>query len=339
MGVCAPSRRWTRLETTSPAGTLDDDVAQLRQWYRAMVHSREIELYCTRLSPHWYPSIGEEATIVGTFSMLAPGDVAAPHYRGGLVIPWLRGRPLADVLACVHPSQESPTRGRLFGSFCGDIERGIVPYVTMVLGPSLSIGVGMALTFKLRGEARVAVVSFGDGTAGTGDFHEALNLASTQDVPVVFVAQNNQYSISTSAANGLACESIADWAAGYRMPAARVDGNDVVAVAGAVGAAIARARAGGGPSFIEASTYRLTGHFIADPAPYMPAEELAARKRRDPILRMEERLLACGMSLAELDAQRAEIAAAVEAAGKEAAARAALTAAELGEESVLQCAP
>lgn len=289
--------------------------------YRAMLLSREIELYCTRLTPHWYPSIGEEATIVGAFSQLEPGDVAAPHYRGGLIVPWLRGRPLADVLACVHPSRESPTRGRLYGPFCGDIERRVIPYVTMVLGPTIAIAVGAALTFRLRGERNVAVTSFGDGTAGTGDFHEALNLAAGRALPVVFVAQNNQFSISTKASSALACKSIAEWAKSYRMPATRVDGNDVTAVAGAVEAAIARARSGGGPSFIEATTYRLTGHFIADPAPYMDPSELEAQRLRDPLLIVEQRLRAGGVTGDVFERERESAKNAVAEAARDAQAR------------------
>jgi acetoin:2,6-dichlorophenolindophenol oxidoreductase subunit alpha len=298
--------------------------------YRAMLLSREVELYCTRLTPHWYPSIGEEATIVGTFSGLDAGDVAAPHYRGGLIVPWLRGRPLADVLACVHPSRESPTRGRLYGPFCGDVERRVVPYVTMVLGPTIAIAVGAALTFKLRAARNVAVASFGDGTAGTGDFHEALNLAAGRRLPVIFVAQNNQFSISTRASSALACDSIAEWARSYRMPAQRVDGNDVVAIADAVRSATARARDGGGPSFIEAQTYRLTGHFIADPAPYMDSREMEEQRRRDPLLVAEERLRAAGVREEVFETEREAAKAAVAQAAREAKARPPLTAGDLG---------
>jgi TPP-dependent pyruvate/acetoin dehydrogenase alpha subunit len=303
-------------------------------WYRAMLLSREIELYCTRLSPHWYPSIGEEATVVGAFNGLGSGDVAAPHYRGGLIVPWLRGRPLADVLACVHPSRESPTRGRLYGPFCGDIERGVIPYVTMVLGPTIAIGVGAALTFKLRGEQRVVVTSFGDGTTGTGDFHEALNLAAGRNLPVVFVAQNNQFSISTKASSALSCESIADWAKSYGIPSQRVDGNNVSAVADTVGAAVRRARAGDGPSFVEATTYRLTGHFIADPALYMNPRELEEQRRRDPISQIEAELRVAGVPEETLEAQRRAARDDVARAGQEASTRSALTAADLGESSV-----
>jgi TPP-dependent pyruvate/acetoin dehydrogenase alpha subunit len=259
-----------------------------------MVLSRTIELFCTEQSGHWYPAIGEEAAVVGTFAGLRADDAAAPHYRGALIVPWLRGAPLRSVLGTIVQRPSSPTRGRLYGGFAGDIARGVVPYVTMVLGPNLAVAAGLALAKKTRGSDAVAVASFGDGTAGTGDFHETLNLASVLRLPVVFVCQNNQLSISTPASEGLACDSVSEWAARYRMPAATVDGNDVVAVYRAVGVAVDRARAGHGPSFVEALTYRRTGHFWADPAGYRPAEEVEAWTQRDPITALETRLLASG---------------------------------------------
>jgi pyruvate dehydrogenase E1 component alpha subunit len=275
-------------------------VDRLYRFYEAMVHSREIELHCTRKTGHWYPAIGEEATVVGTFAELQEDDFAAPHYRGALIVPWLRGRPLVEVLGCLHYNKTSPTRGRLVGGFTGDIARRVLPYVTMVLGPSLALGVGAALGFQRRGEPNVAVASFGDGTAGTGDFHEALNLAASLQVPVVFVCQNNQYSISTFHKRTLAGAGIADWASRYGMPSSTVDGNDVVAVADSVGAAVRRARGGGGPTLIEAVTYRRTGHFIADPAPYRDPQEVERWEEHDPILALESLLLERGAPRARL---------------------------------------
>jgi TPP-dependent pyruvate/acetoin dehydrogenase alpha subunit len=272
----------------------DPDQRTVLELHRAMVLSRTIELFCTEQSGHWYPAIGEEAAVVGTFAGLRADDAAAPHYRGALIVPWLRGAPLRSVLGAVVHRRSSPTLGRLYGGFAGDIARGVVPYVTMVLGPNLAVAAGLALAMKTRGSDTVAVASFGDGTAGTGDFHESLNLASVLQVPVVFVCQNNQVSISTPASEGLACDSVTEWASRYRMPAATVDGNDVLAVYCAVGDAVERGRAGHGPSFIEALTYRRTGHFWADQAAYRPPEDVEVWTQRDPITQLETRLLAGG---------------------------------------------
>ena len=288
------------MTTTAPARQTKHEVAELLRLHKAMVLSREIELHCTRKTGHWYPSIGEEAAIVGAFSGLRDGDVAAPHYRGALIVPWLRGRPLVEVMGCLDYHKTSPTRGRLYGGFAGDIDRRVIPFVTMVLGPTLAIAVGAALAFQKRSEPNVAVTAFGDGTSGTGDFHESLNLAATLKAPVVFVCQNNQFSISTPAARGLSCATVADWARGYRIPSVRVDGNDVIAVRQAVDEAAARARAGEGPSFVEALSYRRTGHFIADPATYRDADEAAAWASRDPIEQLETTLTGEGIEARKL---------------------------------------
>jgi acetoin:2,6-dichlorophenolindophenol oxidoreductase subunit alpha len=120
----------------------------MRRLHEAMVMSRTIENFCMKGSPHWYAGVGEEATVVGAFSQLSPGDVAVPHYRGALVIPWLRGAPLKDVLAAVVQRRTSPTRGRLYGQFSGDLDHGVLQYVTLALGPNLAVAVGLALAFN-----------------------------------------------------------------------------------------------------------------------------------------------------------------------------------------------
>jgi TPP-dependent pyruvate/acetoin dehydrogenase alpha subunit len=310
---------------------------KLPSLHRAMVMSRLIEEFCMSQSAHWYASVGEEATIVGTFSGLTDGDFAAPHYRGSLIVPWLRGAPIEQVVASVIQRTVSPTRGRLPGAFGGDISRQVFPYITMVLGPNLAVATGAALSFKLRGQPNVAVASFGDGTAGTGDFHETLNSASVLKVPVVFVCQNNQYSISTSYREMLACESIADWAARYGMPAASVDGNDVGAVSAAVAEGVDRARHGEGPSFMEALTYRRTGHFRADPAAYRPVGEAEAWEERDPIAAVERVLLDSGdTSASALEETWAECRAQIAAAVARVERSPLLTSADLGLEEVYE---
>jgi acetoin:2,6-dichlorophenolindophenol oxidoreductase subunit alpha len=307
---------------------------QLVAAHRAMLLSRSIERWCIEQSPHWYAGIGEEAVVVGAFSALAAEDFAAPHYRGALVIPWLRGRPLEDVLGCVAQHRGSPTRGRLYGAFVGALELGVMPYVTMVLGPNLAVAAGAALAFRQRGEARVALATLGDGTAGTGDFHESLNLAASLALPCVFVCQNNQFSISTSTRATLAGESIADWAARYGMPSRQIDGNDVQAVHAAVGEAVAAARGGEGPSFVEALTYRQTGHFGGDPAAYRAREQHAAWVARDPIARAAAALRAQGVEQAQLDRVAEEVAAEMRRAAELVARGEPLTAADLGAEEV-----
>ncbi|HKT72211.1 MAG TPA: thiamine pyrophosphate-dependent dehydrogenase E1 component subunit alpha [Steroidobacteraceae bacterium] len=304
--------------------------------HRAMVVSRGIERACIEKSGHWYPSLGEEGVIIGTFSQLRPDDAAVPHYRGGLVVPWLRGRSLVQVLGCVTPSQTSPTRGRMYGGFAGGMEFGVMPFITNVLGPNIAVATGMALSFKIRRESRVAVVTFGDGTAGTGEFHESLNMGAALGAPVVYVCQNNGYSISTETQRTLAGKSVADWASRYGMPTALVDGNDVLAVAEAVGNFVARARAGGGPAFIEAKTLRRGGHFGADPGAYMSDEHTRAAEDSDPIRRLEQVLSQRGCEDSRIKSVWATVAGELADAVAKADAQPALTCHDLGLDEIFQ---
>ena len=306
--------------------------------HRAMVVSREIERACIAKSGHWYPSLGEEGVIVGTFSQLRPEDAPVPHYRGALVVPWLRGRDLVQVMGCVTPSTTSPTRGRMYGGFAGGMEYGVMPFITNVLGPNIAVATGMALSFKIRSEPRVAVVTFGDGTAGTGEFHESLNMGAAMGVPIVYVCQNNGYSISTDTGRTLAGKSVADWASRYGMPTALVDGNDVLAVAEAVGAFAERARMGGGPAFIEAKTLRQGGHFGADPGSYMPPDHARAAEEGDPIRRLEQVLRQHGCEDSVINEVWSEVAVELAEAVAAADAQPALTGRDLGLDEVFEYA-
>lgn len=330
------NRQDVALDPRAPSGSANGrTLEELQNFHRAMVMSRSIELACIEKSGHWYPSIGEEGIVIGVFSQLRADDAALPHYRGALVVPWLRGRSLVQVMACIIQTRLSPSCGRLYGSFAGGIELGVMPFITNVLGPNIAVATGMALSYKLRSQDRVAVVAFGDGTSGTGDFHESLNMGNALGAPVVYVCQNNGYSISTPVKVSLACTSIADWASRYGMPAATVDGNDVLAVANAVKAGIDRARSGNGPSFIEARTMRRSGHFWADPAKYMSPGQTRDWEAEDPIRRLEEVMLGIGATRDELKRVWSEAASDVARAVEEASAGDPLTALDLGIEEVI----
>ena len=159
-----------------PQRSLDE----LRALHRGMAMSRAIETHCIESSPHWYPSLGEEAVLIGTWSQLRPEDYAVPHYRGALVISWLRGRSVKDVLGTFTQRKSSPTGGRLYGSFAGGIEHKVMPYITMVLGPNLAVAGGIAFAYRQQGTGGIAIASMGDGTTATGDFHESLNFAASR---------------------------------------------------------------------------------------------------------------------------------------------------------------
>jgi pyruvate dehydrogenase E1 component alpha subunit len=163
---------------------------------------------------------------------------------------------------------------------------------TGVVGGGIPIANGLALAAQTRGEDRVAVANFGDGAANIGAFHEALNLASLWKLPVVFVCQNNRYGEHTAYEDHAPNEHMADRSAGYAMPGVAVDGNDADAVWAVAGEAIDRARAGGGPTLIEAETFRFCGHYFGDSDHYMKDGELEAALAADPVAGYRAKLVA-----------------------------------------------
>ena len=187
------------------------------------------------------------------------------------------------------------------------------------MGEDIPIYVGAALSMKIQKKDRVTVCFFGDGTSNRGPVHEAMNLAAIWKLPVVFICENNQYAISMRWDRAIAAASIADRAVGYGIPGMEVDGNDVIACYEAAYPAIERARAGDGPSFIEAKTYRLRGHWEGDPETYRSKDEVAEAKKRDPVAAYRGRLVRMGVLSAE-EAERvaSEAKAEVEQAAEEA---------------------
>lgn len=158
-----------------------------------------------------------------------------------------------------------------------------VMVTTGIVGSTMPIANGLALAAQIRGEKRVSIAMFGDGASNIGAFHESLNLASVWKLPVVFVCQNNRYAEHTPYATGTAIERISDRGAAYSMPSIHVDGNDPVAMWQAAGEAVSRARDGGGPTLIEAMTFRFHGHIFGDADAYMdPAQKTEAMKQ-DPV--------------------------------------------------------
>jgi pyruvate dehydrogenase E1 component alpha subunit len=190
-----------------------------------------------------------------------------------------------------------------------------------IVGAHLPIALGAAWSAQYRGSGQVAVCFFGDGTTNIGAFHEALNMAAVWKAPVVFVCENNQYMEYTPIGAVTAVEHpAADRASAYGLESILVDGNDVDAVHEVARTAVDRARAGDGPSLIEAVTYRHGGHSRADPGKYRPDDEVAAWKARDPIPSYRARLEAAGVDATALDAIEAEAHDAVAAAEAEARA-------------------
>ncbi|MDM7917287.1 MAG: thiamine pyrophosphate-dependent dehydrogenase E1 component subunit alpha [Candidatus Eisenbacteria bacterium] len=240
-----------------------------------------------------YGSRGQEATSVGSTLALEPGDVIGPMIRNSGAI-LARGVPPGPFLANFLGRVGGMTRGRDGNTHFADLSRGILGPISM-LGALVSACAGVALAFRMRGEKRVALTWIGDGGSSTGDFHEGLNFAAVLDLPLVVIVENNGYAYSTPVERQCRVASFADKAAGYGIPGTSVDGNDPLAVYEATREAVARAREGGGPSLIEAVTFRMRGHAEHDDAWYVPRELREAWEARDPLRLFRARLIEEGI--------------------------------------------
>jgi TPP-dependent pyruvate/acetoin dehydrogenase alpha subunit len=297
-----------------------------------MAVCREFDRALCAANPRWFPIEGEEATVVGSFIDLRSDDAAAPHYRDPFVVYVMRGAEMWRLACQVLGKAAGYNAGRSV-PFNGPFELNIVPWVAGDLGTTLSTATGAALAFQQEGSDCVCVCTFGDGTANRGDLHEALNLAACWRLPIVYVCQNNGWAISQPEASYVA-GNIADRAIGYGIPGTCVDGNDLDCVRGAVNSAVARARAGDGPSLIEARTWRWRGHWAADDQTYRNPE-LEPPHVEDPLDLYAYRLLSTGVAtLDDLQCVHATVAADVSAAMERAAATPDAGAAELGLDDV-----
>lgn len=237
----------------------------------------------------FFSQIGHEAVSVGAALALGPHDVCAPMHRdlGAYLVRGLHPR---RILAQFLARETGVSRGRdanLHGM--GDLSLGIVGFISH-LPASTGVIMGVAHAFKLKGEPRVAMCFFGDGSASQGLAHEAMNWGAVFNVPAVIICENNQYAYSTPLARQMRIEHIADRAAAYGIPGVIVDGNDFCAVYAAASEAVERARAGGGPTLIECKTMRMRGHAIHDNQAYVPRELLDEWAARDPIAHLEAHL-------------------------------------------------
>jgi pyruvate dehydrogenase E1 component alpha subunit len=267
-----------------------------------------------------YVGRGQEAIAVGSCIDLRADDVVCPSHRdmGAFLI---RGMSLRTIFAQYMGKKTGATKGKDSNMHMGSLEHNLIAFISM-LGDSVPVAAGIGLSFKMRGQDRVVVCSFGDGATSRGDWHEGLNMASVLKCPVVFICNNNQYAYSTPLERQMAVENVADRAPAYGMPGEIVDGNDVLAVWSASQRAIEYARNGNGPSLIECKTFRMTGHSAHDDASYVPRELFEYWETRDPIRRLERTLIQQNIisdaGIAEMDKGiHAEIDAAIAIAEKD----------------------
>jgi pyruvate dehydrogenase E1 component alpha subunit len=252
-------------------------------------------------------AVGHEAIVAGVAAALRPDDYSLSTYRGHMHV-ISRGAPLDACMSELFGRANGLCKGKGGSMHLASVEHGALGSYAIV-GAHLPIACGTAWSAKVRGTDQVTACHFGDGATNIGAFHEALNLAAIWKLPVVFVCENNQYMEFTPIAKVTAVpRPAADRAAAYGLPALVVDGNDVEAVYAMARDAVDRARAGDGPSLIEALTYRHYGHSRSDPGRYRPVEEVAAWKARDPVRAFRKRL--------ELNGWRPEGLTAIEQAAK-----------------------
>jgi len=242
----------------------------------------------------YYSPRGQEFCAASVGRQLRADDYVVTTYRG-LHDQIAKGVPLRELWAEYLGKSAGTCRGKGGPMHVTSPDHGLM-VTTGVVGSGLPIANGLGLSAQLRGTDQVTVVNFGDGASNIGAFHEALNLASVWRLPVIFVCQNNLYAEYTPLREGTSVARIADRAAGYSMPGVTVDGNDPVELYRAAGDAVARARAGEGPTLIEALTFRFCGHIMGDQQVYMPKEELAAAVAADPVPRYRARLIADGVA-------------------------------------------
>ena len=267
---------------------------------------RALKLYKQGKVPgSFYDGCGQEAIGVGAAFALAPTDRACILHRD-LGAHFVRGVTPDRYMSNYMGRSGGVTGGRDGNMHFGDPELGCVGMVSMLPDMALVAG-GLALAFKMRGESRVAMTFFGEGSTANGQWHEAMNMAGVHGLPVVFILENNQFAYSTPNELEFVVDPI-ERARTYGFEGAAVDGNDVEAVFTAAARAADRARDGGGPSLIEARTMRMHGHGAHDDMSYVPDEMLAEWRDRDPIDRYSERLREeHGIEGARLEQLRAEV--------------------------------
>jgi pyruvate dehydrogenase E1 component alpha subunit len=295
---------------SAPAANDDIGEAKRLEMYRLQVTIREAEqrandlFFQNLIKGTSHLSLGQEAIAAGVAAAMKPGDKTFCTYRGHAHT-LARGVSVEKVLGELMGRDNGLMRGKGGSMHLTSVEHGVMGSYA-IIGAHLPLACGSAWRAQYKGQDDVTVVFFGDGTTNIGAFHEALNWAVVYKLPVVFVCENNLYMEYTLTTEITAVKHpAADRASAYGLPRIIIDGNDADAVYRTMQEAFAKARAGEGPSLVEAMTYRHSGHSRADPAKYRPDGELDEWKKRDPIKIYKERLKSFGVpeaQIAQIDA-------------------------------------
>ena len=303
------TRTVAALSPPIPAGLKREQLLEIYYWLRM---TRTLEEKLTNLYRQGkvigglFRSLGQEGESVGSAYALRPEDFLSPLIRnlGSMLV---KGAEPLQIVRQYMAKAKSPTRGRELNIHFGDLEKGYVGQISH-LGDMVPVMAGIALSFKMRQQARVCLVYVGDGATSTGTFHEGINFAAVQKLPMVVIVENNGWSYSTRTERQTAVKQMVDKAKGYGIPGERCDGNDVLAVYEMTKRAVEKARAGGGVTLLEVVTYRRKGHAEHDAQGYQPKEEIAKWEANDPIDRFERQLdLAGWVSADERAGVRAQV--------------------------------
>jgi pyruvate dehydrogenase E1 component alpha subunit/2-oxoisovalerate dehydrogenase E1 component alpha subunit len=304
-----------------PHGLTRDQLLELYRWMRLTrtLEERLVALYRqTKVVGGLFRSLGQEACAVGSAFALQPGDILSPLIRnlGSMLV---KGALPVEILRQYMAKGDSMTRGRELNIHIGDLNRGFVGQISH-LGDMIPVMAGVALSFRMRREPRVGLAYVGDGATSTGAFHEGINFAAVQRVPLVVIVENNGYAYSTPTAKQTAAKQFVDKAVGYGIPGLQGDGNDVLEVYRITKQAVDHARSGGGTVLVEFMTYRRKGHAEHDNQSYVPPGEIERwAETNDPLDRYVKVLTETyGVTVAELEAVDARVREIVDAATDEA---------------------
>jgi pyruvate dehydrogenase E1 component alpha subunit len=277
-------------------------IYQADEKFRTMIMGGQLQII-------YYSPRGQEILSAALMAALNQDDYLVTTYRG-VHDQLAKGIPPKELWAEFAGKAAGTCKGKGGPMHITHPETGVM-VTTGIVGSGMPIANGLALASQLEGDGKVTVVCFGDASTNIGAFHESLNMAQIWKLPVIFVCQNNLYGEHTPQAMSTGCKELIDRAPAYGIKGVQVNGNDAFAMYAAAKEAVDRARAGEGPTFIEAKTFRFFGHLLGDDSHYIPAEEMAAAKAVDPVPAYRKALLERQISEAELDAIDAEIAATV----------------------------
>ena len=286
--------------TSQPSGPFAGlDPAQLEDMLHQMLLIRAFEESAEQLYLQgmihgtMHLSIGQEGSAVGAIAALRPDDYILSTHRGhGHCI--AKGAQVGGMMAEFMGKETGYCRGRGGSMHMADVATGNLGANGIVAG-GVPMAAGVGLSIQMQKQDKVILVFFGDGAANEGAFHESLNLASIWNLPVIYLCENNQYAMSMSVARSMNVDDVSARAASYNIPGVTVDGNDTIAVYEATRDAAARARSGGGPTLIEAKTYRYKGHSKSDKQRYRTKEEVQEWQEKDPIGRLSRQMVEAGL--------------------------------------------